>query len=259
MRLMRLHRPMKYLTVHRFIFKYARIYTILGERMKKHKLVWGIVIGVCTLAVITMMSVYAQTQTEYLPLKGVQIVVDPGHGGKDDGARAEGIKEQEINLAISIKLKTALEKQGATVLLTRDGAYDLASEGATNRKREDMKKRVAIINDQDVDLFISVHLNSYPNTSIHGAHAFYQKNDLASQTLADIIQKQFNAITGDEKSSKTGDYYILNNTKKPGVLIECGFLSNSEDRAKLNDPSYQETLAKGLTNSVLEFLNVLNF
>lgn len=226
--------------------------------MMKDKKTWGIVLGVCALIGLTLLSVHAQNLMTYLPLQGVQIVVDAGHGGKDDGARAEGVKEQEINLAISMKLKTALEQQGATVILTRDGAYDLASEGATNRKREDMKKRVAIINEEQVDLFISVHLNAYPNTSIHGAHAFYKKGDVAAQALAEIIQNQFNAITKDEKSSKTGDYYILNNTDKPGVLIECGFLSNESDRAKLIDEAYQQKLADALTNSVLEYLNVLN-
>ena len=92
--------------------------------------------------------------------------------GKDDGARSNEAKEQEINLKIAQKLKKLLEEGGAHVTMTRDGAYDLASEGASNRKREDMKKRIELINQDKTDLFISIHLNSYPNTSVKGAQAF---------------------------------------------------------------------------------------
>jgi len=204
------------------------------------------------------MKVQAENKKTNGPLDGVAIVVDPGHGGKDDGARNQDAKEQEINLAISLKLKAELEKQGATVVLTRDGAYDLASEGATNRKREDMKKRAALINQEPTDLFISVHLNAYPNVSIRGAHAFYRKDDEASKAFAQIVQKHLNALTQNEKSSKVGDYYILNETNRTGVLVECGFLSNEADRNLLMQETYQQKLAEELTNSVMEYLEVLS-
>lgn len=193
-----------------------------------------------------------------MPLSGVTLVLDAGHGGKDQGAQVEDVKEQEINLQITKKLKTKLENAGANVTLTRDGAHDLASEGASNRKKEDMKNRVAIINQEPSDLFISIHLNSYPNTSIQGAHAFYKKGDEASKQFADIIQKRFNVLTKLEKDSKTGDYYILNNTDRPGVLVECGFVSNAEERAKLVSEEYQDQLADVLYNSVLEYLGGLD-
>lgn len=193
-----------------------------------------------------------------MPLSGVTLVLDAGHGGKDQGAQVEDVKEQEINLQITKKLKTKLENAGANVTLTRDGAYDLASEGASNRKKEDMKNRVAIINQEPSDLFISIHLNSYPNTSIQGAHAFYKKGDEASKQFADIIQKRFNVLTKLEKDSKTGDYYILNNTDRPGVLVECGFVSNAKERAKLVSEEYQDQLADVLYNSVLEYLGGLD-
>lgn len=193
-----------------------------------------------------------------MPLSGVTLVLDAGHGGKDQGAQVEDVKEQEINLQITKKLKTKLENAGANVTLTRDGAYDLASEGASNRKKEDMKNRVAIINQEPSDLFISIHLNSYPNTSIQGAHAFYKKGDEASKQFADIIQKRFNVLTKLEKDSKTGDYYILNNTDRPGVLVECGFVSNAEERARLVSEEYQDQLADVLYNSVLEYLGGLD-
>lgn len=216
-----------------------------------------VILLLSAIALVLAIKVQADTKSSYAPLQGVVIVVDPGHGGKDDGARADGIKEQEINLAISLKLKTALEAQGASVKLTRDGAYDLASDGAANRKREDMKQRVAMINDEKSDLFISVHLNSYPNVAVHGAHAFYQKENASSKAFAQIVQNHFNALTKDEKESKVGDYYILNNSERPGILVECGFLSNQEDRSKLVSEDYQQQLANVLCESVLEYLDVL--
>ena len=224
--------------------------------MKIKKTYWWIVVTVIGFALACAMKVEADMK-ENAPLSGVVIVVDPGHGGKDDGARAEGVKEQDINLAISMKLKSALETQGAKVILTRDGAYDLASEGAKNRKKEDMRKRADIINAEPVDLFMLVHLNAYANTSIHGAHAFYRKDDVASIELAEEIQKEFNALTGVEKEKKSGDYFILNETNRPGVLVECGFLSNADDREKLCDKGYQTKLADAITRSILSYLHVL--
>lgn len=225
--------------------------------MKQKKLWLLAVLCTCILA-MWIMQVQAEITQSSGVLDGVSIVIDPGHGGKDDGARSAEAKEQEINLAIALKLKAELEQQGAQVTLTRDGAYDLASEGAVNRKREDMKKRVAMINEEPNDLFISIHLNAYPNVSIHGAHTFYRKGDEASRAFADILQKKLNALSGDEKSSKVGDYYILNETTRPGVLVECGFLSNAGDRAKLMQEEYQQRLATVLCEGVMEYLSILS-
>lgn len=182
-------------------------------------------------------------------LDGVEIVLDPGHGGKDDGARSNEAKEQEINLKIAQKLKKLLEE---------GGAYDLASEGASNRKREDMKKRIELINQDKTDLFMSIHLNSYPNTSVKGAQAFYAPKNEVSKVFADIVQKHFRALTQTKMTSKPGDYYILNNAQKIGSLVECGFLSNAEDRAKLITDEYQQKVAQTLYDSILEYFNFLS-
>ena len=224
--------------------------------MMKQRRRWMIAC-LCIFALVAVWKVQAETKSQALPLSGVTVVVDPGHGGKDDGASGGDLKEQEINLAIALKLRTELEKAGANVTMTRDGSYDLASDGATNRKREDMKKRVEIINTEPNDLFISIHLNTYPNVSIHGAQAFYRKGDEASKQLAEIIQRRFNDLTQTEKKSKTGDYFILNESERPGVLVECGFLSNAGDRKSLAQSSYQQQLAQLFTESIEEYLMAL--
>lgn len=219
---------------------------------------WWIIGAICAF-IICVVQIHALVKTESLPLDGVVIVVDPGHGGKDEGAQKENVKEAQINLAISQKLKKELETQGATVHLTRDGAYDLASEGAKNRKKEDMKKRADMINDNRVDLFLSIHLNAYPNVAIHGGQVFYQKDNTAGKAFADIIQKRMNELNQTDKKTKIGDYYILNETKHPGVLVECGFLSNDKDRSNLIDTSYQQKIAELLCEGVCEYLEVLTF
>lgn len=224
----------------------------LGDSMEKKRR-WLIAL-LCVIGLAAAIRTQAKTQPEAQPLSGVTVVVDPGHGGKDDGASSGEVKEQDINLAIALKLRTELEKAGAAVILTRDGRYDLASAGAKNRKHEDMEKRVSMINAEPSDLFISIHLNTYPNVGIHGGQVFYRQNDEAGKQLAQIIQQRLNALTKTEKQSKTGDYFILNESERPGVLVECGFLSNAGDREALMRSAYQQQLAELLTDSVAEYL-----
>lgn len=219
---------------------------------------WIIIAVSCLLLIGAAVQINALVKSDSKPLDGVVIVVDPGHGGKDEGAQKEGVKEAQINLAIAKEVKEELEAQGASVILTRDGAYDLASEGARNRKKEDMKKRADIINADRVDLFLSIHLNAFPNVAIHGAQVFYQKDDEAGKAFADIIQRRLNEFNQTDKKSKTGDYYILNETNHPGILVECGFLSNAADREHLTDASYQQEIAKLLSEGVCEYLEVLS-
>lgn len=219
---------------------------------------WIIIAVSCLLLIGAAVQINALVKSDSKPLDGVVIVVDPGHGGKDEGAQKEGVKEAQINLAIAKEVKEELEAQGASVILTRDGAYDLASEGTRNRKKEDMKKRADIINADRVDLFLSIHLNAFPNVEIHGAQVFYQKDDEAGKAFADIIQRRLNEFNQTDKKSKTGDYYILNETNHPGILVECGFLSNAADREHLTDASYQQEIAKLLRDGVCEYLEVLS-
>lgn len=228
--------------------------------MKKKKYILGIGM-LCTILAASFCLTHithVAAQRAYRALDGVEIVLDAGHGGKDDGARANEVKEQVINLSIAKKLKKRLEESGAHVTMTRSGAYDLASANASNRKKEDMKKRVEIINAEKTDLFLSIHLNSYPNTSVKGAQAFYASDNEISKVFADMVQKHLRALTQTKMTSKPGDYYILNNTHKIGSLVECGFLSNAEDRAKLVDEEYQKKVAQTLYDSILEYFNFLS-
>lgn len=193
----------------------------------------------------------------YRPYKGIVVVLDSGHGGKDDGARSHGVKEQELNLAITLKLKEQLEELGIKVILTRKDEKDLASANAENRKREDMKKRVEIINQPKVDFFISIHMNAYADTSVQGSQIFYDRNDEDSHLFAAAIQEEIVKVSKSKMEIKTGDYYILKNSDKIGILLECGFISNASDRAKLTDEKYQKELSKAIKAGIMNFLKAV--
>lgn len=193
----------------------------------------------------------------YRHLNGVKIVLDAGHGGKDGGAKYQNINESQITLKITKQLQTKLEKAGARVILTRENNQDLSDANALNKKKDDMKKRIAIINEPDIDLFLSIHLNAYPNTSVKGAQAFYQIDNEVSRIFSQLIQKHLRRLTNTHMVNKPGDYYLLNNALKVGSLIECGFLSNPEDRALLITPQYQEKVANTLYDAMNEYFAFL--
>ena len=120
-----------------------------------------------------------------------------------------------------------------------------------------MKRRMDIINGKDVDLFLSIHLNSYPSSNVKGAQAFYQSDNEVAKTFATIVQKHLKKLTDTNMTCKPGEYYLLENAKKIGALVECGFLSNVEDRENLVQENYQKKLAKTLYNSVREYFDFL--
>lgn len=184
----------------------------------------------------------------------VVIVLDAGHGGKDNGASANGMIEDELNLSVTLKLKEKFEMMGATVILTRDGDYDLASDNASNRKKEDMAKRAEIINTSSAVMFLSIHMNKYSASAVSGAQVFYRADDEASKRLAECIQSKLQEYTDTIKTVKIGNYYILNETTVNGVLVECGFLSNYEEAKKLGEDAYQDKLVSAITKGMYEYM-----
>lgn len=189
------------------------------------------------------------------------IVIDPGHGGIDGGGMsASGIYEKEINLLISYYLKTYLENSGYNVVLTRSGDYDLASKGSNNRKKEDINKRVDIINKDNTILFISIHCNIYSDESIRGAQTFYNSNYEDNKILSNNIQKRLCSIlkNTNRKEKSITDKYLIDNAKKTGCLIEVGFLSNKEEFNLLVNSSYQDKVAYSIYIGIIEFLGVNN-
>ena len=206
------------------------------------------------LSIFSFVLVRAHSYREKNNLFGKVIYVDAGHGGKDNGASFDGVLEDEINLKIAGFIVNKMIDMGAFVLTSRTSDYDLSNIYDKNKKRNDLINRVKMINDSKVDIFVSIHLNSYSSNEVRGAQVFYQNND-SSRLLSKYIQDNLNILTNSKKKDKYGDYYLLNRSKRVGVLVECGFLSNSEERNKLIDENYQQKIASKISEGIVEYFD----
>lgn len=179
------------------------------------------------------------------------IIIDAGHGGKDVGTSFKDIYEKDINLKISLELKNQLEKKGASVYLTRSGDYDLSKPNAKRRKKSDFDNRILLINNSKSDLYISIHLNYFNDSKYKGAQVFYNNLLKENKEIAKIMQKNLNK----ERKIKLLDskLYMYNKLTKPGILIECGFLSNYQDRKNLQNEKYIIEHCKKITKAIIEF------
>lgn len=187
------------------------------------------------------------------------VVVDAGHGGADPGkVSVDGSLEKDINLKIALKLQKFLEMQDVDVVLTRDSDAGLYDESASNKKVQDMKNRVGIIEERQPALTVSIHQNSYHEEYVHGAQAFYYANSEKSKELAERIQRIM-ALELDKdnaRQAKANDsYYLLKKTSTPIVIVECGFLSNYEEAQKLASELYQEKVAWAIHLAIMQQLN----
>lgn len=189
------------------------------------------------------------------------ILIDPGHGGIDGGAQAkDGTCEKDINLSISLKLKKYLENKKCKVIMTREEDKGLYTESGKIRKKklEDLENRCKIKLKSNCDVFVSIHLNMFPQTQYYGAQVWYGDNE-KSEELAGIIQR--NIINDLDKNNKRKEkpaknsYKILRYGKDiPSVIVECGFLSNDAERQKLKDINYQQKIAESIGRSIEEFI-----
>lgn len=190
-----------------------------------------------------------------LPLFGRVIYVDPGHGGRDPGAMYGKLMEKDIVLEISNVLVDKLTKQGAIVYMTRDSDEDLSSKWDPQKKRGDLYRRIMLYKKNKADMYLSIHLNSSYSSNDKGIEVLYNKINKNNKVLGEILIKNFDEKFYNVRELITTDLYMYRNTTTVGVLIECGFLSNSDDRYNLQRKSYQEKLAVTITKSVIEYFN----
>ncbi len=187
------------------------------------------------------------------------VIIDAGHGGVDPGkVSVDGSLEKDINLVIAQKLQKFLLMQDVDAVLTRESDAGLYEEGASNKKVQDMKNRVELIEQRQPELTISIHQNSYHEEYVHGAQVFYYANSEKSRKLAEMIQQTM-ALELDKdnaRQAKSNDsYYLLKKTSTPIVIVECGFLSNYEEAQKLSSELYQEKVAWAVHMAVMQYLN----
>lgn len=190
------------------------------------------------------------------------VVIDAGHGGADPGkVSVDGSLEKDINLQIALKLQNFLQMQDVDVILTRESDAGLYDENASNKKVQDMKNRVSIIEERQPALTVSIHQNSYHEEYVHGAQAFYYAGSEKSKELAERIQHvmMLELDRDNARQAKANDsYYLLKKTSTPIVIVECGFLSNYEEAQKLSSELYQEKVAWAIHMAVTQYLNSIS-
>ena len=187
------------------------------------------------------------------------VIIDAGHGGDDPGKiGVDGVQEKDLNLKMALALRDLLEQQDVEVLMTREDAGGLYDERTSNKKVQDMRRRCELINREKPACVISIHQNSYHEESIHGAQVFYYKTSKESGELAKILQKELVRVvepTNHRQAKANDTYYLLKKTEAPTVIVECGFLSNWDECAKLQNEEYQAKLVWAIQMGVLKYLN----
>lgn len=215
------------------------------------------VIGLIVLCVIAGAKLeqkinLAETQETFKTSESNPVVIDAGHGGADAGKTGvNGEEEKDINLKISEKIKKLLIDDGIPVHMTREGDERLAES-----QREDLKARTEIMNSGAL-LAVSIHQNSYHDSSVWGGQVFYHTESEEGRKAAEMIQAELNSLSPDhEKKIKSNDtYYILKNTQVPAVIVECGFMSNYAEAEKLSSDEYQGEIAEAVTRGILHYIN----
>lgn len=220
------------------------------------------IICVCLIAIVTALFVVgvkvASVNSYSVSNAKYTVVIDAGHGGIDGGSvgKFTNAVESELNLSYAKTLAKSLNNMGINVVLTRKDANGLYDSSAKSLKKSDMQKRKEIIETVNPNLVISIHMNSFSSPRARGAQVFYKKDNAQGKVLAETIQCQLKTnIEYGKESCKIGDYYILNCTDIPAVLVECGFLSNKEDEELLISTEYQNQICYSILSGIIAFLN----
>lgn len=144
-------------------------------------------------------------------------------------------------------------KQGAIVYMTRERDEDLSSKWDERKKRGDLYRRILMYKKYQADLYLSIHINYYSDTTEYGAEVLYNGINPQNKIFGTILMNNFKTALGSKRKLKKTDLYMYRNTTVPGVLIECGFLSNPNERYLMQKSSYQKKLSKIITDSVITY------
>ncbi len=210
---------------------------------------------------ITLASVIsvAAITTSSMPKPEYTIVIDAGHGGRDGGAigKNTGVTESELNLMYAKELQSLCEDYGIGVVMTRSDMNGLYDESATNKKKSEMERRKSIINGSGADIMISLHMNAFPLPSSNGAYVFYAKGSEQGLNLAKSVQTSLcQSFDNARQYVSVGDYFVLNYSTMPSVLVECGFLSNPQEEKNLQSKEYCEKFCYSLLAGILAYFEM---
>ena len=217
-------------------------------------------IGMFMFQTATNINTSKTVATMATPVSSKTIIIDAGHGGEDGGAVSNnGVSEAEINLKIALKLQQLLEQSGSNVILTRsdnNAIYDVDKKTLREKKNSDIRNRVKIGNGSSADIFVSIHLNKIPENQYYGWQTFFKDGNEDGKRLATCIQNNLNETMQKENKRtplKINNVYIIKHVEIPTVIVECGFLSNSEEEKQLQQEEYQTKLAWGIYNGIMEY------
>lgn len=224
----------------------------------RHRVACGFLAIFVAVAVTFGVCFYALSRTAAQTSRLV-VVIDAGHGGIDGGVVGveTGVKESDVNLSLSRILQSAFEDAGFYVIQTRPTEAGLYGAATSGYKKRDMLRRAEVIRESVPALVISVHQNFFSARSRRGAQVFFRETSDASRRLACEIQSSLNAMPECVKKTDAlkGDYYVLNCSDFPSVIVECGFLSNAEDEKLLVTKEYQQKIASAILKGSVSFLS----
>ncbi|MCX7781433.1 MAG: N-acetylmuramoyl-L-alanine amidase [Negativicutes bacterium] len=185
------------------------------------------------------------------------IIIDPGHGGIDPGANIAGFLEKDINLAVAVELRTVLEDAGLHVVLSREQDTDLSDQcnnpQIKGRQRRDLAARLGLVEEVGADIFISIHANADPKPERRGIHTFYAPKSEAGKKLADYIHGELQKVTVADNRAYPGDYWVLKANKVPAVIVEVGYITNTEERFLLQTTDHRKIIAEAIARGARRF------
>ena len=232
--------------------------------MKRKQLLSAAIILLCLSVFLLLMlrSTRRITLETAAPVRTLPpVLIDPGHGGEDGGAVSGDVLEKHINLAVSHDVADLLRLCGYTVSMTRDTDDALTNEGEDVRKRKynDMKMRLDLYNATPDNVVVSIHQNKFDAAASHGAQVFYSPNHPNSAVLAEALRK---SVTGMLQPDNTRtckaagkEIFLLRNARVPAVIVECGFISNRQERELLVTDDYQKQLALAIAAGLMNYVN----
>ena len=202
------------------------------------------ILEVCITENEVAMASYSRSITKNVDRDYYKVFIDPGHGGYDNGAVENGVLEDEINLQISKKIEAKLKAKGVQVKMSR---YDDTYLSLTDRTR--------MANNWGSDIFVSIHQNSATNSSANGIETYYYSSRQDSRALATEIQNDLiQATNGVNRGVKTANYAVIKTASMSSSLVECGFISNQTEAINLSSSSYQDKVADGIVNGIMDYL-----
>lgn len=223
------------------------------------KIEWMLTVIVLSIVIYGSYTLSKNMVKEVVHTENMVVVLDAGHGGSDPGKIGiNEVLEKDVNLAIVLKIREMLEKEGIGCVLTRVDDERVDENGKELSKAADMKERVRIMNEVHPKLVVSVHQNSYTSSEIKGAQVFYYESSTESEKIAEIIQEELCKVDSSNTRKIKGNstYYLLKRTEVPAVIVECGFLSNPEEAEKLATEEYQKKMAEAIVKGIKSYLEI---